>query len=90
MLFLVETVGTSPHPQGPALPSQPGPGLVVGEDDNLGELLHWSHHLQLWLVSLHRQHQLSDLSPLAHLKPIILIRYKYYNIILYNNSLFIL
>ena len=43
VLFFVETVGTSPHPQGPPLPCQPGPGLVVREDHQLGELLHWSH-----------------------------------------------
>ena len=43
VLFFVETVGTSPHPQGPPLPCQPGPGLVVREDHQLRELLHWSH-----------------------------------------------
>ena len=74
VLFFVETVGTSPHPQGPPLPSQPGPGLVVREDHQLGELLHWSHRGCL-LEGKHGQHQLTALSSLAHLKPRILISY---------------
>ena len=48
MLFFVETVGASSHPQRSAFSGQSGPCLVVREDHQLGQLLHWSHG---WLTS---------------------------------------